>query len=159
MKKKSLLFLLVAFVCVLVVGCGKDKEDSSKKESANVSVLTCSATEGDTKISTVIKQDKKTFKLTEITTSMEESAEGFDEAQITEADLEKMICNDDSKSFKSCSVKIEDNKVIANMSMDAEKYEKELLEDEDEGIDKLDGDTLNKLKTSAEDDGFTCTLK
>ena len=161
MKKKNLLVLLFALVCVLTVGCGKDdgeEKESSKKESSNVAVLTCSREAGDTKLSTTIKQDKKTNKLTEMTMTMEESTEEFADMNASEADLEKMICEDENEEYKSCSVKFEGKKVIANMSFDMEKYEKEIIEEEEE-IDKIDADTLNKLKTSGEKDGFTCTLK
>lgn len=160
MKKKSLLVLLFALVCVLTVGCGKDKDEkeSSKKESSSVGVLTCSREAGDTKLTTTIKQDKKTYKLTEMTMIMEESTEEFADMNVSEADLEKMICEDENDEYKSCSVKFEGKKVIANMSFDTEKYEKELIEEEEE-IDKLDANTLSKLKVSGEKDGFTCTLK
>lgn len=157
MKKKGLI-LLFAGVCLLTVGCGKDKEEEkteSKKETT-IRTLTCVKEENGEKMTMTIKQDKKTFKFAELTMVMESPEASLKEFGIKPEQYEEMFCTDEE--FTECSVKVEDEKVILEASYDPEDFEKELLEDED-NYEKIDGDTLSKLKEETEKEGATCTLK
>ena len=157
MKKKGLI-LLFAGVCLLTVGCGKDKEEDeteSKKES-NIRTLTCVKEADGEKMTMTIKQDKKTFKFTELSMVMEAPETSIKQFGIKPEEYEEMFCSDEE--YTKCSVKVKDEKIIIEAAYDPEAYEEELLEDED-NYEKIDGDTLNKLKEETEKEGATCTLK
>lgn len=158
MKKKGLI-LLFACVCLLTVGCGKDKDKDdakeSKKESA-VRTLTCVKEVDGEKLTMTVKQDKKTFKFTELTMVMETPETSLKDYGITSDQYEEMFCDDEE--FTRCSVNVKDGKIIIDAAYDPEDFEEELLEDEDV-YEKIDGDTLNTLKEETEKEGATCTLK
>ena len=159
MKKKGLMALLLALVCLLSVACGKDEESKEKKEEkSSIKTLECSAKEKDAEVTMVIKQDQKTYKFTELTMTMTGPKKAYEDLKVSDADLEKMICEDEDEQYKSCKVKFEGDKLIATMEFDPDKYEKEVIDDDDYDIDKLDENTLKKLKDSAEEEEYTCKI-
>ena len=158
MKKKSLI-LLLAGICLLSVGCGKEKEEEkkeTKKEENTVVVktLTCSQESKNNKMIMTLKQDMKTYKFTELTAYLEMPEAVLLEYGYTLEDYEKEYCTNDD--FLSCSARSEGKNIIIEAAYDPEAYEKEILEDEDYG--KLDENTLTKLKEETEETGATYTL-
>ena len=157
MKKKGLLLLLAG--ALLVTGCGKDSEDSDKKDSkkeSNVAVLTCTQQEDDEKLEITVEQDKKTYKLTKVTMEMslpKSSYEGFADS---DEELEKLMCSNQEEDVESCSLKPSGDNYVAKLVYDGEKYGESLIEDGT--IEKLDADTLEALKKSAEDEGGSCKI-
>ncbi len=162
MKKKGLLALLLALVCLLSVACGKDEEKEGKEkkeEKVTVKTLECSAKEDDEEMSMTIKQDQKDYKFTEVSMSMTAPKKSYDDLKVSTEDLEKVLCEDDNEEYKSCKVKVDGDKVVVSMDFDLDKFEKEVVEEEDYDVDKIDGNTLSKIKEAVEkQDGYTCKL-
>ncbi|MBR6133814.1 MAG: hypothetical protein IKQ29_03770 [Bacilli bacterium] len=157
MKKKNLLLLLAAGL--LVTGCGKDSEDSDKKDSkkdSNVATLTCTQQEDDEKMEITVEQDKKTYKLTKVTMEVSLPKSLYEGFADSDEELEKMMCSDQEDSVESCSLKASGDNYVAKIVYNGEKYGEELVEDGT--IDKLDADTLEELKKSAEEEGGSCKL-
>jgi hypothetical protein len=157
LKKKGLLVFLMASVCLVSVGCGKDSEkDSSDKKSKDIKTLSCSQEKDGEKLNVVIEQNKKTYKFEKATmkmTVLKSNYEGF--AENDEA-LKKLICNDEEEEYKSCEAKFEGDKVIVSIEFDAEKYGNDLVEQKQ--VSALDEKTFDELKSSAEKDGATCKI-
>ena len=160
MKKKGLMALLLALVCLLSVACGKDEESKEKKEEkSSIKTLECSAKKDDEEMSMTIKQDQKDYKFTEVSMSMTAPKKSYDDLKVSTEDLEKVLCEDDNEEYKSCKVKVDGDKVVVSMDFDLDKFEKEVVEEEDYDVDKIDGNTLSKIKEAVEkQDGYTCKL-
>lgn len=141
MVKKVFACLLAFAFCFVLSACSS---------SGNVKTLECTAKTSEGEATIILKQDQSTYKFTEmsLTTSIDKSLYG--DIEISDSDLEKAICENSEQEYKSCSAKVKGNNIVANMVIDANKYEKEIIDDEDMGIEKLDENTLNKLKESTE---------
>ena len=158
MKKKGLI-LLFAGVCLLTVGCGKDDEEKSeKKASSDVKVLTCTQEEGDQKATITLEQNKKTYEITKAKMSMTVDKSIYDGFVDSDEQLKELVCKDEDEELKSCDVKFDGNMMTVNLEYEPKKYGEDLVED-DEDLEKLDADTLTKLKEEAEEEGATCTIK
>jgi hypothetical protein len=159
MKKKGLLLLLAG--ALLVTGCGKDSDDEggSKKDSkkdSNVATLTCTQQEDDQKMEITVEQDKKTYKLTKVTMEMSLPKSMYEGFADSDEELEKLMCSDQEDDVESCSLKPSGDNYVAKLVYDGEKYGESLIEDGT--IEKLDADTLEALKKSAEDEGGSCKI-
>ena len=152
MKKKGILSLFAIVACLTLVGCDKSSSD--------VKTLECTAKGEAQEITMIIKQDQKTYKFTEVTMKSTADKSIYDDFGLSNKELEEMMCDDTDNQYKSCSVKFEKDKVIATIEMNVDKYEKQILDDSDMKIKKLDKDTLTKLKESTEKEStdYTCKI-
>ena len=157
-RKKSILFLLLILLCFVVVGCGKEKTEDTKKEekTSSVQTLKCSNEDGDTKVSMTIEQNKKTYEITKAQMTMSAKSDLYEDMGLTDEQLKSAICNEDLGAYKSCNVKNSDGTITVDYEFDLEEFKKETLEDTEK--DELDGETLKKLKESAEEEGYTCKI-
>ena len=144
LKKRVVLVLLCAFVCLFTVGC-KDK----------VKTLKCTSKEDSGNMVVEIGQNKKTYELTNGSMSMEMDISAYGETAAN-LDWESMFCGENDPIYKECSAKVNDNTLTVKMELNMDEYQKQLKEDGD--IKDLDKDTLNELKESAEKDGATCKI-
>ena len=148
MKKYLVLFIVVL---LLVVGCGKDK--------SGVKTLTCKMEDDDYKESFTIEQDMKTNKFKKVTMVVSIPKEMYDELELSDDELKKEICSDAEGEYNTCDVVIENGILTASYDLKPEEQEKDILEEEEYNIKKIDENTLDILKESAEKDGRICTIK
>ncbi len=146
--KKKLLFVLVMFVCLILVGCG-DKKDYK--------TLTCSSQEDSGRVEIKINQDKKTYSLTDGSMSMVIDLTGMGTAA-KDMDWDAAFCNGSSDEIptKACKTEVKDNSLTVLYEIDMEKYDDQLKEEAK--IEEFNEKSLEDLKTSAEKSGATCTI-
>ena len=130
MKKKGLLIILFAFVCLLVVGCGKEKEselitqdndtiknvESKKKDSNGVSTLSCTfKLDNDTTSIMVIEQKNGAKVFSKVTSVVTKELSKTVYKQVLDSknnheggwDYEKtLFCDEDDELTKSCDVEL-----------------------------------------------------
>ena len=155
MKKKGFLVLLFALVCLVSVGCGKDKKEDKKADS-NVKTLKCTQEEEGQKLEMTIAQDQKSYKLDKANMVMTMPKSMYKEVASSEETLKELICTDENEEYKDCTVKFVGEDITVTIEYDAEKFGQSLIDQGD--IKELDADTLKTLKESAEKDKGTCTI-
>ena len=160
MKKKSLLALLLALVCLLSVACGKDEKKEEKKEEEKVTTqsLTCDQSEDNQEMSFTMVQDMKTYKLTKATMKTKLLYSSYKGMAKNDDELLKLVCSDEDEEYNDCKARIEDKYLIAEIDYKPDKFMQSIIDNEEEDVDKLDADTLTKLKASAEKDGAKCVI-
>jgi len=156
MKKKELLVLLFALVCLLTVGCGKN--DKKEEEIPSPQTLTCVNEDDGNKITTTIVQDMKENKFTKVTLSTKIKKSAYKGIAKTDKKLVKKLCVDEDEEYVSCTAKIDGKYVLTDIEFKTDKYEKDIVEDKDNGLEKIDANTLTKLKEVVEKDGSKCTI-
>jgi len=177
-KKTGLLLLLLLALCLVTVGCDKKeetKEEEKKEEKKeevkertyeNATVLKCTGTEEDEGSGTVtieIAQDKDSYELVDGYFSMVYDYTKFFEGDDVKDDIDfwkdsayKGACEDDNNSYKTCKAEWTGSNG-QTLKMEAQLNPENYLEDVLDGK-KPDKDTLTKLKTDAEKDGYKCTI-
>ncbi len=155
MKKKELLVLLFALVCLLTVGCGKEEK---KEEIPSPQTLTCVSEEDGNSITISIVQDMKENKFTKVTMNSKIKKSAYKGIAKTDKKLVKKLCVDENEEYVSCNAKIDGKYALTEIEFKTDKYEKEVIEDKDNGLEKIDANTLAKLKEVAEKEGGKCTI-
>ena len=151
MKKKSLV-LLLAGVCLLTVGCGKDKEEEKSSKNENVRVLTCVQGDDENRTETIVEQDKKTNEITKYVMKISVSTDAYIDFGYKEDEIPAKVCEDvRAMGDGRCAAKVKDGKVIAELEFDPKEFEEDIIDDVDMKIDKIDENTFEKIKKFAEE--------
>ena len=148
--KKRLLTLLLIFICLLTVACGK------KKEEEGIKTLKCVVDMDDQNMESTIVVDTRTGEVSKASIKMSVPKSFYASFNYTDTKLIEALCRDDSKYFENCNATIEGTRVNTSIDYVPSKYQEE-LEKEFE-VEKIDKSILEQMKTKSEENGSKCTI-
>ena len=148
--KKRILTLLLVFICLLTVACGKKKEEEGEK------TLKCVAEFEDQKVESVMVVDIRTGEVSKTSIKMTVPKSFYASFNYTDEQLIEALCKNNAGYYDSCEANIEGSYVNSSIDYNPKKYQEEL--EKEFKVEKIDKSVLEQMKQKSEANGSSCTI-